>query len=206
MATSDDARSRRDAALALVDLRRVYASVLAFAVGRARSRDHGEELVQRVMAAAIDPEQSPWDPERDPDLARYLMGRVNGALASDRKKARLRSDSATVAAVVLEHYEPKRTVEDDLAARQRDARDLAELYARFAGDDGAVERALLDLYQAGVSDVGEQAASIGVDVPEVYRARRRIVRNAREIRARSDREPQAAATPAARESDDELGP
>ena len=70
----------------------------------ARSQDHGVEFAQHVFAEAVDPERSHWDPERDPDLARFLVGRVNGALATDRKKLRVRADPRAVASIEARYY------------------------------------------------------------------------------------------------------
>ena len=92
MAPDHRPSSPLQAALARVDLGRVHAQIVAYAISRLRSRDAGEELAQRVLVEAIDPDGRPWDPEHEPDLARHLVGRVNSAILNDYKKARVRSD------------------------------------------------------------------------------------------------------------------
>ncbi len=106
MAPDHRPSSPLQAALARVDLGRVHAQIVAYAISRLRSRDAGEELAQRVLVEAIDPDGRPWDPEREPELARHLIGRVNSAILNDYKKARGRSDPRAHDAVERQMDQP----------------------------------------------------------------------------------------------------
>jgi DNA-directed RNA polymerase specialized sigma24 family protein len=183
----DSPESRRRAALAKLDVGRVYAQISKYARYRARSQDRGAELAQRVFAEAVDPERSHWDPERDPDLARFLVGRVNGALAAERKKRRVRADPRAVASIEARYYGAELGPDEQMEERQRATHTAAMLRAAFEGYGDELERKVLEQYEDGVLTAAEQARALGVDIGDVYRARRRIARHVRMLQD-ADRE------------------
>jgi hypothetical protein len=181
----DPLRKRRDEALAQLDLGRIYGQVLLFASSRARSREDGQELAQRVFKEAIDPDGSPWDPDRNPDLGLFLLGRVMGALARDRKRLLVRANPRAISAIEGRFYSPPPTPIDVFQQRQRAEeakRQWAELRASFDGEGNELARGLLDQYEAGTMEAAPQARALGAEIADVYRERRRIARRARALR------------------------
>jgi DNA-directed RNA polymerase specialized sigma24 family protein len=183
----DSPESRRRAALAKLDIGRVYAQIAKYARYRARSQDRGAELAQRVFVEAFDPQRSPWDPERDPDLTRFLIGRVNGALAGERKKERVRADPRAVASIETRYYGAELGPDEQMEERQQSTHTVAMLRAAFEGYGDELERRVLEQYEEGVLTAAEQARVLGVDIGDVYRARRRITRHVRMLQD-ADRE------------------
>ncbi len=192
----DSARTSLERALAALDLGRVYVQTVKYASFRARSSDLGRELAQKVLAAAIDPGGSSWDPEREPDLFRHLVGRVNGALALERKKLRLRADPQVVAELTERLYSPAATplaLLEERENRERDGRRWQTLRDSFAGPGDELARKILDQYETGTEGAADQARALGADIAEIYLERRRIARRARATRAGEDAHREAGA-------------
>ncbi len=208
MPSPGDPKTRLQAALERVDLPRICAQLVRYASRRAGSRDLGRELAQKTLADAIDPDRSPWDPDRDPDLAYHLIGRVNGALAIERKKERLREHPTVVSAIEDRFQRPPPTPEAALVhheTREHGARLWRALCASFEADGDALGRKVLDQYADGNEDAAGQAHALRVDVRDVYDARRRIARRARALRDERSGQHDAVAPNAPAEKDDEVG-
>ncbi|MGH7271109.1 MAG: hypothetical protein ACREJ3_11825 [Polyangiaceae bacterium] len=213
MAAGDSTQTPLERALAQIDLARVRTQIVRYATARTRSREHGEELAQMALTGAIDPQGSPWDPERDPDFARYLIGRVNGALASERKKLRLRADPGIVAMLWQRIYRPAQTPGDVAIERERREgldRRWRALRESFDGASDSLALRVLDQYEEGTIDAAAQAQALGADVCEVYAQHKRIARRARALRGDGSDpkmvERRASSRSIAQRGDDEVGP
>ncbi len=186
---SDRSLTALQAALRKVAWGSVSAVLVKYASRRARSNVLGEELMRKVIAEVIDPERSHWDPEKEPDIVRYLIGRIDGALAVERRKEKLRASPHVVARIEQEFTQAVPTPEDVLDARQR-GEGYAALWGRLrsgfetSGDDLALK--VIAQYEDGRSDAAEQARRIGAEQRDVVAARRRIARRARALRDGED--------------------
>jgi len=172
------------AAATRVDWARTHAQVLRYAIYRTKSRDLAGEIAQQVLADAIDPDGAPWDPEREPDIMRHLIGRVNGAVAVARKKERLRRRKSVVAHVIDLLTRPVRTPAEESEMRQRtqDYRARwAALRASFDAEGDTLASQVLDQYEKGTIHAPDQARALGLEAPQVHDVRRRITRRARAL-------------------------
>ena len=209
MAPAHRPSSPLQAALARVDLGRVHAQIVAYAISRLRSRDAGEELAQRVLVEAIDPDGRPWDPAREPDLARHLVGRVNSAILNDYKKARVRSDPRAHDTIERLGPQPMPRPDELLDARrrsERDARCIEATRASFEAEGDTLALRVLGEYASEVTGAAEQARALGADVREVYEARRRIARRARTLRVRQSDTDGPPLRVASTDEDEEVAP
>lgn len=177
-------RTSLGAAIALVDWERTHAQILRYAISRMKSRDRASDITQQVIAGALDPDGSPWDPEREPDIVRHLIGRVNGAVAVERRKDRLRRDPGVVERIRDLLGRPVRTPEGELEARRRlegyQARWKA-LRESFETDGDTLALQVLAQYENGAIHAPEQSRALGVDVRQIHDVRRRITRRARAL-------------------------
>jgi hypothetical protein len=169
----------------------VYVQVLRYAAYRARSKERGRDLAHDVILQALDPAPAkgdlalaPWDRDKNPDLAGYLMGQIDGAIARERRAERLRRSPEVVASVEAKLYSAPPTPEQ--LVERRESHDLRtrlwdELRGDFAaeGDEAArLAIRVMDEYESGATEANEQAQVLGVDIQDVYLARRRIQRRA----------------------------
>jgi hypothetical protein len=200
--------TRLRSALAATDLERVCAQILKFASNRARSHDLGAELAQKVLAEAIDPEGSPWNPDHEPDFFRHLVGRVNGALAAERKRLRLRAAPHFLEAVANQVYGPVPTPDDALDERARrelwDAR-WKTVRRSFEDVGNEVARKVLDQYELGNCSVAGQQSALGEELATLYRERERIVRRARALREKESPSPSSPLLARAADGEGEVG-
>jgi hypothetical protein len=172
------------------------------------------DLVQEAIRKTLDPNVSPWKPEKQPSLLRHLGSLMNSAASHQRRDARARrfipfaseNDGPQKAirgrgptAAPMQAAEPNA---EEGALAQEDGKRiddrLARLRLRLAGD--AIALGKIDLHAEGVDDAAAQAARLGCTVREIYRAAERITYHAKRVAAETKAEaadpPAAAARPA----------
>jgi len=161
---------------------------LAFAKRRTRSNTKAEDLVDRGIAACFDPDESPWDPETEPDFAVHLLWVVDNRVPAELRKEVRRNDTGwqTNAADAL--HPPPRTPEERVGEAEQKMLDaavvedtVAEL--RRAGHERPAR--VLEVWREEIDDAEEQARVLGCTVAEVHRARE-VVRRYMRKRKKSE--------------------
>ncbi len=141
-----------------------------------------KELAQDGMTAAIDPQRSPWDPDRQPNLLLHI-GSVMNSLVANGRRAAGRHPFTPYDPHKDERADPAPTPEEQLLNAEVLAefdRRLEELRARLTGDGLAL--GVLDLHCESVDAAAEQASRLGCDVMDVYRARERLTYHAKQVK------------------------
>jgi hypothetical protein len=132
------------------------------------------ELAQEGMTRAIDPKESPWDPEKQPSLVLHV-GSLMNSLAANRRRGEKRHKSVSYKPKLDARVDPDPTPEEQ-AERVEDLARLQgwmnDLLARLAGDTIALGK--IKLMREGIDDAAEQAARLGCTTKDVYRANERI--------------------------------
>lgn len=159
----------------------VHARLLDFAAHRcgkkneAQAKDLAQQAIARVFAY-----DSKWDPEREPDLVRYLMSVVNSLLWNERtshatrRRASLADPKTRRAAEGV--VDPRAFSEDAAAEQDLFARRLSLLRERMADD--ADVRALLDCLERGLDSPAEIRGATGWSANTLLAVRRRMQRAA----------------------------
>ena len=181
----------------------VYARLVAFASHRAGSPALGKDLAQEAITRVYAYE-SKWDPEKDPDLVRYLMSVVNSLLANERTSAAGRRTSSIepkrTQRAAMKVSDPQAVSEDKLADTDLFARRLALLTERMAGD--AYVLCLIALMVEGVDTPAEIRKRTRWSAEETAATRKRMLRSAatvaRDIGGPADDDP-----PSSLENDEE---
>jgi DNA-directed RNA polymerase specialized sigma24 family protein len=157
---------------------RLRKKVFVHAYSLTRNLEDAKDLAQTGIAKVIDPEDSPWDPDKQPNLLLHVGSVMNG-LARNTNRGHARHP--TVA------YEPARDPRPDGAPTPEEqfahAEDLArlqgwldKLLVRLAGDSIALGK--IDLMRDGIDDAAEQAKRLRCSVEDIYRANERIAYHA----------------------------
>jgi hypothetical protein len=145
---------------------------------RAGSLAKAEELVDEAIAAAFDPNDSPWDREKEPDLARHVLATMSRRLPSQRRNEARRNDSSWQAKAADATLKPARTPEELVgdARRQADAGGvLDDVTAQLRAAGHELPARVLELWRSEIDEPAEQARVLGCSMDEIYRARK-IVR------------------------------
>jgi DNA-directed RNA polymerase specialized sigma24 family protein len=142
------------------------------------------DLAHEGMAAAIDPEASPWDPDKQPNLRLHVGSFMNGVMVN-RRRAEARYRSTPFDPKDHDRVDPAPNPEQRLLNAEELAefeRRLERLRERLADD--AIALGMLELFGEGVSAAAELAARLahlGCEVKDVYRARERIAYHAKQV-------------------------
>jgi RNA polymerase sigma factor (sigma-70 family) len=158
---------------------RAYADAVRYALYLTRDRSRAEELAADALAAALDPDRSPWRPDGDLTLSQHVARLVRGLLKDEARKKRRREDPVVAATA----QQPMHASMPRPAARIRMAEHESRGAARLAQVREKLDplaRSVLDLFGEGLSRQ-EQALRLGVDVRKVYRAFERIAEIVREL-------------------------
>jgi len=175
----------RPARLIREEFDRARTKALLYAKYRTGSHANAEEVVDQALAAAFDPDDSPWDREIEPDLARHLVATINRRLPAQRRKEVRRNDSDWQAKAADATLKSPRTPEELLHETRRKAERVALLddaTARLRGAGHELPARMLELWRGEIDDPPEQARVLGCSVNDIYRARetaRRYIEKAR---------------------------
>jgi DNA-directed RNA polymerase specialized sigma24 family protein len=169
----------RPGRLTLEEFNSARTKAIQFAKRRTGSLAKAEELVDEAIAAAFDPNDSPWDRETEPDLARYVVTTISRRLPSQRRNEARRNDSGWQAKAADATAKPARTPEElvDEAGQQADAGVLFDdvtAQLRAAGHERPAR--VLELWRSEIDEPGEQARVLRCSVDEIYRARKVVRR------------------------------
>jgi DNA-directed RNA polymerase specialized sigma24 family protein len=142
---------------------------------RAEAKDLAQEAITRVFAY-----DSKWDPEKEPDLTRYLMSVVNSLRANERTSAASQRNislgrkrtKAAAEAVADTHALPEEVVVNtDLFARR-----IELLNERLVGDADALR--LFELMTSGLDKPADLRKATKWSANELMAVRRRVLRAA----------------------------
>jgi hypothetical protein len=167
-----------EAIRALLQRPDLRARLVRHAYARCRSASDANDFVQEAITRVLEG-RYPWSPAACPELVDHLGSVVNtlvwnrstsAAAARERPLLPDHVDGRADRAPTQEERLLERETALDVAARaERRMRDLRE---RVRGDEVAL--AVLDLFERGVTDPGDQAREAGRPRAEIDRARRRI--------------------------------
>jgi DNA-directed RNA polymerase specialized sigma24 family protein len=160
--------------LTLDEFNRARTTGLLYAKRRTGSLAKAEDLVDEAIAAAFDPNDSPWDREKEPDLARHVLATMSRRLPSQRRNEARRNDSGWQAKAADATAKPARTPEELVDEARRWAAagvvlDDVTAQLRAAGHERPAQ--VLELWRNEVDEPSEQARVLGCSVDEIYRAR-----------------------------------
>jgi DNA-directed RNA polymerase specialized sigma24 family protein len=165
--------ARRDR-LTLEEFNSARTKAVLHAKRRTGSLAKAEDLVDEAIAAAFDPNDSPWDRETEPDLERHLVATISRRLPSQRRNEARRNDTGWQAKAADATLKPPRTPEElvDEARQRADAGvvlDDVTAQLRAAGHERPAR--VLELWRNEVDEPAEQARVLRCSVDEIYRAR-----------------------------------
>jgi hypothetical protein len=163
------------------------------------ANDFVQEAIKRVLEGRY-----PWSKATCPELVDHLGSVVNTLVsnratsAAARRERPLEPGHVEVladGAPTVEEATAEHEAELDLEARAE--RRMRALRVRIRGDEVAL--VVLDLFERGVTDAGDQAEAAGRPRAEIDRARRRIGYHAQAVKhaeqnAEANAEPSVAAT------------
>jgi hypothetical protein len=158
---------------------RALASALKYALHKTRDAGRAKVLAADAVAAALDPERSPWDETKGRTLSQHVVNLVREGLKAEREKKRVREDPVNQAAVDEEMRRAADRPDAPILAQQAHARGQDRWHRVRGGLDGFAQT-VLDLFGEGLAP-REQAARLGVDVSRIYEARRRIAERIRAL-------------------------
>jgi DNA-directed RNA polymerase specialized sigma24 family protein len=160
--------------LAGLDLGKLRAKVLVFALTATKNETEAEDGTDHALMALFAPKHEPWDPKAK-DLYLWLCDRVRDYLHNERKRRRRRQDAVLDEKVEDTSAAPSsRRTERLVEAKQEQEKCLAALREALAGDTEAL--GVLDQMARGVDEPADQARALGVPVERIYNANRRIDR------------------------------
>jgi DNA-directed RNA polymerase specialized sigma24 family protein len=167
---------------------RAYADALRFALYLTHDQSHAEELAADALAAALDPDRSPWRPDGDLTLSQHVVRLVRGLFKDEASKKGRRGDPVVVATLRETMHASMPRPDARIHAMEHQSHGAARMAEVRAQLDPLAQR-VLDLFGEGLTRK-EQALKLGVDVREVYRACERIAARVRGLpRAGPDGEP-----------------
>jgi hypothetical protein len=126
------------------------------------------------MTKAIDPNDSPWDPEKQPSLLLHVGSLMNSAAANPRRGEK-RHKAASYKPKLDTRVDPAPTPEQEIERAEDLVRLrgwLQDLFVRLAGDTIALGK--IELMREGIDHASEQAARLGCTTKDIYRANERI--------------------------------
>lgn len=147
-------------------------------LGRFGSAAEAEEIAQEAIRRFLDPDYASWDQAKEPSLLRHLGSIVNGLVRNRSRRAKRRGASIQLEEEMHRSAEP--LPDRRAAATMLASRGMALLRTRLANDD--LCRQLLDLQIDGVTKASEQAATLGLEINDVYNARRRLAGHVATVR------------------------
>jgi DNA-directed RNA polymerase specialized sigma24 family protein len=188
-----DEERERDAnlrdALEAVDWADASARLTATArrmMGQRGNLADAKDLAQEAMSRVFDPDYKAWNPH-EKTIQEHLASVVWGLLCNRHAN---KGENSTDALDSVEHKKlppDPRSLERELEMRQIKERVFAGLRERFAGRK--LERELVELFEEGVDLPREQVQELGLPYAKVYRARSRVMDEARRILASLDEAP-----------------
>lgn len=181
---------------------RAYAAAVALARGLTRGEGAhvAEEIAQDAMVAAFDPARSPW--KQDKPLEVHVLNVARGLCGNRRKGQKVRDNPKNAAAVEEKGQRSALPADARVRVAERIAREDARAQVMLGRLTG-LPRDVLLLILDGIVDPEKQAAILGKDVKQIYKARARIIELARELREQGDVEPPSSSDPAPVAGDDD---
>lgn len=155
-------------------------------LGNRGSLQDAEDITNAAIMHLFDPDYADWNPDKEPDVMRYLGSLVNGAVASHGRREQLRGSREPELLLALWPEQP-RTPEDELQLSQESTRALQHLLERVDGDPVCKEIVLLT-HVEGIDEPGEQARRLGLPIDDIYKARRRRRAHYAAVRKHLERE------------------
>jgi hypothetical protein len=157
---------------------RLRKKIFLHAYSLTRNVHDAKELAQTGIAKVIDPDDSPWDEEAQPNLLLHVGSVMNG-LASNKNRGDGRHPVVALDPGKDRRVDPGPTPEERIDHGEDIARMqgwLDRLIVRLQGDEIALGK--IELMREGIDDATEQAARLGCSVKEIYRANERIAYHA----------------------------
>lgn len=203
-------RSEIDALLRAAPWGPLHAQLIAYALSRTKNRERAEDAAQAAISRVLDASYRAWDP-RVKSLKLFLMDRVSDELSAKRKrvhreiamasgdKASAAERAADIAASKVAAHAPSpetQLVEHDLHARR-----LQRLRDWFVDHEDGIAVDTLACVERGLVKPAEIALALGKQLPDVIKARERLVYRGQIIARELD--DGAATESAERDEDDE---
>jgi hypothetical protein len=185
-----DAVAGAKAAIALLEREpRLRKKIFAHAYSLTRNLEDAKDLSQAAIAKAIDPEDSPWDPDKQPNLL-FHVGSLMNTAAFNRHRGEARHRTVRYEPSKDHTVDPEPTPEERIEHAEEMARLqgwLDKLLVRLAGDTVALGK--IELMREGIDDAAEQAARLHCSVEDIYRASERIAYHASIVKRAAAKEP-----------------
>jgi DNA-directed RNA polymerase specialized sigma24 family protein len=159
----------------------IHARLLDFAEGRSgkRAKAQAKDLVQSAILRVYT-SQSKWEPEKEPELLRYLMSVVNTERWGERVSHDVQKTVSTTDRKAQRAAEavPDAAAFSETSAAETDffVRRLTLLRARMADDPNVLQ--YLDCLAAGDESASEVGAATGWPEKKINAVRRRMLRAA----------------------------
>ncbi len=169
-----EVQNARAAAARLRDDAGLRKRIVAYAYKVTRNLAEAKDLAQEAMMRAIDPDRSPWDPAKQPDLFLHI-GSIINTIIWDRRRAEERHPVDAVDTNDVLHPDPQPRALELMQRGEENARYeywLELLVDRLASDTVALD--VLRLTDDGIDGAAAQAADLHRTVEEIYAANRRI--------------------------------
>ncbi|MGA2451078.1 MAG: hypothetical protein ABTD50_20655 [Polyangiaceae bacterium] len=147
--------------------------LVAVALTSRSTHCRAEELADIVIVDCCDPRGRPWNPSREPDLARHALRLLGNLMSAERRKDKVRLDPRNVAAL-SELGSTSVTPAQALDDAERRARDIRVIEAARARLSDPLDSDVLDLSLEGIDKAAEQAARLAVPIEGIRRARDRV--------------------------------
>jgi hypothetical protein len=164
-----------------VDWGRVGKALVAFAVRRMHLRPpEAQDMAQRAMQRAFDPDYAAWDPAAEPNILIHLFGVMRGMAGSDRQRHGFEAERLTRSGELPRVAVAART--DDVLADAQEARDAFAALRALARGDGLVER-ILEANARGLDTPAELARALDVNATDIYSANKRLDRYVLAVKA-----------------------
>jgi hypothetical protein len=147
-------------------------------LGRGGTLDDAKDFAQQAIVQLLDPDYKDWNPD-ERSLFEHLTWTTFGLITNRRRKRSEYLTDALDHAVAKRESPDLRSLERDITYREIHDKVFDGLRERFA--DKALETALVELFAEGINLPREQVRELGQPYGTLYRARQRVLDEARSI-------------------------
>jgi DNA-directed RNA polymerase specialized sigma24 family protein len=163
-----------------------------FAMSKTSNKAVAADLVQEALLVIYDTKRSPWDPEKYPDLTRYMLGIVRQLASHQWKGARRHRellmdmdehDDDPEDGSPKKHQkgfeDPQPSPEERVATRRLLVRRTAMLRELVVNKPDPAQ--ILDLMERGIDTPEDQEEASGMKMPAIRNARKVLFRHAEAV-------------------------